>query len=81
MENELEFGLRAVLVGAGATAVGDLWTALLARLTGVSGLNWAMVGRWVGHLPRGRFVHDGIGRSAPVAGERALGWATHYAIG
>jgi hypothetical protein len=81
MEDGLEFGLRAVLTGAGATAIADLWAVLQARLTGIPGLNWAMVGRWVGHLPGGHFRHDSIGKAAPVAGERALGWATHYAIG
>ena len=81
MGEGLEFGLRAVAIGAGATVVADLWTALLARLTGVPGLDWAMVGRWVGHFPRGRFRHDGIGRAVPVAGERALGWAVHYGTG
>ncbi|MFE0758468.1 DUF2938 domain-containing protein [Inquilinus sp. NPDC058860] len=81
MGEGLEFGLRAVAIGAGATVVADLWTALLARLTGVPGLDWAMVGRWVGHFPHGRFRHDGIGRAAPVAGERALGWAVHYGTG
>jgi len=81
MGEELEFGLRAVAIGAGATVVADLWTALLARLMGVRGLDWAMVGRWVGHFLRGRFRHDGIGRAAPIPGERALGWAVHYGTG
>ncbi|MGK9170952.1 DUF2938 domain-containing protein [Inquilinus limosus] len=81
MDEGLEFGLRAVAIGAGATVVADLWTALLARLTGVRGLDWAMVGRWVGHFPRGRFMHDGIGRAEPIAGERALGWIVHYGTG
>jgi hypothetical protein len=40
-----------------------------------------MLGRWVGHLPRGRFVHESIARAEPIRGELALGWATHYAIG
>lgn len=76
-----EFLLRAVLMGAGATLVMDLWALLLRRLWGVPSLDYAMVGRWLGHLPRGRLVHAGIGRSEPVAGEKALGWAAHYAIG
>ena len=81
MGEELELGLRAVAIGAGATVVADLWTALLARLTGVRGLDWAMVGRWIGHFPRGRFRHDGIGRAASIPGERALGWTVHYGTG
>jgi len=48
---------------------------------GISGPDWAMVGRWVGHMPSGHFTHADIYRSAPVRGERALGWAVHYATG
>lgn len=40
-----------------------------------------MVGRWFGHLPSGRFVHDNIAKASPVRGELAIGWAAHYAIG
>src|SRR5690606_14405699 len=39
------------------------------------------IGRWVGHLLRGRFRHDAIARSEPIPAELALGWITHYAIG
>ena len=42
-----------VLIGVGATLVMDMWTLLLKRL-GVTTLNYAMVGRWAGHLLRGR---------------------------
>ena len=73
--------LRAVLIGGGATLVMDLWALLLKRLFGAPSLDYAMVGRWIGHLPRGRLTHPGIARSAPVAGERAIGWIAHYAIG
>lgn len=76
-----EWIVRAVAIGVGATVVMDLWGLLLRRAFGVASLDYALVGRWLGHLPRGRFVHDGIGRSAPVAGERAIGWLAHYAIG
>lgn len=73
--------LRAVLIGIGATLVMDLWALLLKRLFGAPSLDYALVGRWIGHLPRGRLTHPGIARSAPVAGERAIGWIAHYAIG
>jgi len=76
----MELIVRSILVGAGATLTMDLWAALLRRF-GIPSLNFAMLGRWVGHLPRGRFVHESIARAAPVRGELALGWATHYAIG
>jgi len=71
---------RLLLIGIGATAVLDLWLALLRRL-GLPGLDMALLGRWVAHLPRGRFVHAAIARAEVVAGERAWGWLAHYAIG
>lgn len=76
----MELIVRSMLIGAGATLVMDGWAALLRRF-GIPSLDFAMLGRWVGHLPRGRLVHESIARAAPVRGELALGWATHYAIG
>jgi hypothetical protein len=72
--------VRSILIGAGATLAMDAWAALLRRI-GVPSLNLAFLGRWVGHLPKGRLMHESIARAAPIEGERALGWATHYAIG
>jgi Protein of unknown function (DUF2938) len=71
---------HAALVGVGATAFMDAWLWLLQRL-GVPTLNFAFVGRWVGHLGRGRFAHPGIAKAHPIRGELALGWITHYAVG
>jgi len=76
----MELMVRSILIGAGATLVMDAWAALLRRL-GIPSLNFAMLGRWIGHLPSGRLVHESIARASPVKGERALGWAAHYAIG
>ncbi|MFT3954074.1 MAG: DUF2938 domain-containing protein [Piscinibacter sp.] len=72
--------LHVAWVGIGATAVMDLWLLLLRRL-GVPTLNFAFIGRWVGHLPRGRFVHPAIARAPAVPAELALGWLTHYGVG
>lgn len=71
---------RVALIGIGATAVMDAWLMLLKRM-GVQTLNFAFIGRWVGHLFRGRFAHAAIGKAPPIRGELALGWATHYAVG
>ncbi len=76
----LEFALRGVLIGVGATLLIDVWAALLKRF-GVPSLNLALLGRWVGHLPRGRLVHRTIAGSAEVPGELLLGWLAHYGIG
>lgn len=72
--------LRMVVIGAGATALTDIWAQGL-RLFGLPGPNWAMPGRWFAHLPRGRIRHDDIAKSAPVAGELAIGWICHYLVG
>lgn len=71
---------RIALIGIGATAVMDLW-ALLLRGLGVPTLNFSLIGRWVGHWPRGVFMHSAIAEAAPVKGETALGWLVHYATG
>ncbi len=76
-----EFILRALLIGIGATVVLDLLSALLKRLFGGPAPDWDMVGRWFGHLPRGKFVHDDIEAAAPIRGETLIGWTAHYAIG
>lgn len=70
-----------LLTGVGATAVMDLWAIARKRLLGVPSLDYALVGRWLAYLPRGRFRHHPIGASPPVRGERPLGWAAHYGIG
>ena len=74
-----EFPL-AMLIGIGATAVMDAWLLLLKHL-GVPTLNFAFIGRWMGHLFRGQFAHAAIAKAAPVRGELAWGWLTHYAAG
>ncbi|MGX1020637.1 hypothetical protein AB7M33_003313 [Pseudomonas sp. Y3 TE3536] len=70
----------ALLIGVGATVIMDLWGMLLRRL-GIPTLNFAMVGRWAGHLMKGRVRHDAIAKAEPVANELALGWVIHYGIG
>ena len=76
----MEFATRAILIGAGATALMDVWGLLLKRF-GIPPLNYAFLGRWIGHLPRGRWRHESIAKAAPVEGERLIGWAAHYSIG
>jgi len=67
-------------IGIGATIFMDLWVVLLHRLGGAP-VSFDMVGRWVGHLLRGKVRHKTIRNSAPIPGERAWGWVTHYATG
>lgn len=77
----LTFGIAALLIGVGATLFMDLWAALQKRLLGVPPLNYAFVGRWIGHLWFGRFSHENIAAAPAIRGEAVLGWCAHYAIG
>lgn len=80
MDTRLEFALRTLVLGVGATMAMDLW-ALLLKQFGIPSLNFAFLGRWLGHLTEGRLVHESIARAAPVRGELLLGWGAHYTIG
>lgn len=72
---------HSLLIGSVATLLMDGWALLLKRVFGVPSLDYALVGRWIGHMRQGRFCHPAIGKAAPVPGERALGWIAHYLIG
>ena len=80
MNDAIELTVRAISIGVGATLLMDLW-ALVLRQVCIPSLNLAFLGRWVGHLLRGRFRHHSIANAAPIRGERWLGWSAHYAIG
>ncbi|KVO77477.1 DUF2938 domain-containing protein [Burkholderia ubonensis] len=73
--------LRLLLIGAGGTLVMDLWALFRRRAFGTPSLDYALVGRWLGHMASGRFRHASIVAAPPVRHERPLGWLAHYAIG
>ena len=68
-------------MGFAGTLAMDIWALLLARIGVAPFPNWAMPGRWLGHLPGGRLFHPDIGGARPVPGELGLGWALHYGVG
>lgn len=80
MNEGAETALRVLAIGIGATAVMDIWALALKRF-GVKSLNFAFLGRWVGHLPRRRFFHTAIAQATPVKNELLIGWLAHYLIG
>lgn len=77
----MEVMVWTLFVGIGATLLMDMGSLVRRRLSGNPMPDYAMVGRWLGHMRRGRFRHDAIARSAPVRGERWLGWCAHYLVG
>jgi Protein of unknown function (DUF2938) len=73
--------LAAVLIGAGATLLLDLWSLLLQHAFKVPFPNLCLLGRWLRHMPDGKFAHASILSSARKRSECAVGWIAHYAIG
>ena len=77
----MDYVLCAVAIGIGATAVMDLWTVLRQWLFAIPAADYGLVGRWIGHMARGRFRHERIAAAPPIPGERLIGWTAHYLIG
>lgn len=73
--------LNAILLGVGATLFMDAVAAVQKHILSQPTLDYAMMGRWLGHLPRGRLFHSPIAASEPIAFERPIGWVAHYLIG
>lgn len=78
---ELPVLLRVALVGIGATVGIDLWNLFLKRAFSIPSLNYCLLGRWVGHMPKGTFRHASIGAASQTSFECAIGWIVHYTIG
>jgi hypothetical protein len=81
MNDLLELIIRGVVIGVGGSALMDVWALFSRRAFKIIGLDYAMLGRWIGHFPRRRFFHRRIASAEPVRGERPLGWVAHYSIG
>jgi hypothetical protein len=81
MPGAAEYLACVLVIGVGATALLDLWSIGRRTLFGVPAPDYALVGRWLAHMPRGRFRHDSIAASSPVHHEGLIGWTAHYAIG
>ena len=73
--------LNAAFIGVGATAFMDLIALAQKRILSQQSLNYGMVGRWFGHLIRGKFRHHPISASQSIPFERVTGWSLHYLIG
>jgi len=76
-----EWILDAIAIGMGATAFMDLAALARKHLFGTSLADYALVGRWIASMPRGRFVHRPIAVSPAVRGEAVIGWSVHYLTG
>lgn len=73
--------IDTILIGIGATAVMDVWGVVRKPLLGIAPPDYGLVGRWLAHMPSGRFRHDAIAKAQPMRGERLIGWLAHYLTG
>jgi hypothetical protein len=81
MNPVLELAIRGTVMGVAAAALMDAWGLLVRRGLGIPTLDYALLGRWIGHMTRGRFMHQRIAAAEPFRGERPLGYLAHYGIG
>lgn len=81
MNDLLEIVARGALIGAGGAALMDAWAWLSRHAFDIQGLDYALLGRWIGHFRSWRFFHERIAAAAPVRGEPVLGWVAHSSIG
>ncbi len=81
MNDVVELLARGIAIGIGGAALMDGWALLARAAFRIQGLDYALLGRWIGHFRRGRFVHERIAAADPIPAERPLGWVSHYAIG
>ncbi|MEM7469534.1 MAG: DUF2938 family protein, partial [Pseudomonadota bacterium] len=77
----MELLLKGAMVGCIATIVLDLWAIVAKNLLKIPPPSWPMVGRWIGHMKNGTFIHRPISNSSAITGEAVIGWGFHYAIG
>lgn len=81
MNTLTELIIFSLLIGAGATIIMDIFAVINKRLFNVPSLDYAIVGRWIGHFKQGKFSHQTILQATPIKGESAIGWVAHYLIG
>lgn len=81
MSIEATHFLAAIIVGAGATLVMDLWGVFLKRTFSIPSLNYCLVGRWLRHMLEGTFKHVSIAAAPQKRFECTVGWIAHYVIG
>ncbi|ENU22303.1 hypothetical protein F993_03196 [Acinetobacter proteolyticus] len=75
-----ELLFQILCLGVGATMMMDMWLLLLKRLN-LPSLNFALLGRWVSWMFRGKFIHASIAQSPAIRQEYVLGWLAHYSVG
>ena len=77
----VERAFQILTMGVIATMAIDLWATFANGVLGWPRTNWRMVGRWIGHIPKGQFTHASIASSPSIRHELVIGWTFHYVVG
>jgi hypothetical protein len=77
----MEIVFQGILIGVIATLGMDIWAAIVKHVLRLPTADWALVGRWFGHMPRGVFVHRPVADSDAISNELTIGRIAHYATG
>ncbi|MEG3133104.1 DUF2938 domain-containing protein [Rouxiella sp. T17] len=78
---DMDTVFHAVITGIGATLVMDLWSLFQKYIISIPPLKYALVGRWVLWMFKGKFRHNTIVSTDSVQGEMLTGWVFHYLTG
>ncbi|WP_317933138.1 DUF2938 family protein [Halioxenophilus sp. WMMB6] len=73
--------VSGLVIGVIGTLGMDLWALVVKYALRLPVSDWAMIGRWVAYLFRGRYRHSPISATPAVKHELALGWVVHYLTG
>ena len=77
----LDIIIKIVIIGLGGAYAIDIWAYILLKQFKVKSLDYRLLGRWVGYMPKAKYFHNTIIESPPVSHELLLGWLTHSLIG
>jgi hypothetical protein len=73
--------VTGILIGIIATIGMDIWALLVKHVLRLPVTDWAMIGRWVAYIPKGRYFHSPIASADKIGHELAIGWTVHYLTG
>ncbi len=72
--------IKIIVIGIGATVTMDIYSFILKQFN-INGLDYKFLGRWIGHLFKGKFFHNKIFNSSIIRYELIIGQTAHYLIG
>lgn len=81
VSTEATYFVSAIVVGLGATLFMDIWALMLKHAFNMPLANYCLVGRWIGHMSEGTFMHASIAAAAQKRSECTVGWIVHYVVG